>query len=257
MKKNSRSNLLSFIFFVFLIVFSQLTQAAPYELTVYSDDLPSRGEAELEILSSLAKINTDEFGIRGNVIQNLIEYNYGLSNELSVGIELPNSIYQHQSKLQGFKAEIQFVPIHDKKSGWYYGIRADYGYESSVYENNGAHGFDINPIIGFRSNAWHFVFNPSIEKQLDSENKKTIFIPAAKMLFGLSGENKIGLEFYGVMGALGSFSPRSQREENLYAVIEKNFSEVKINFGVGKPLHLYEATADAWIAKMALSFEID
>jgi hypothetical protein len=65
MKKNSRSNLLSFIFFVFLIVFSQLTQAAPYELTVYSDDLPSRGEAELEILSSLAKINTDEFAIRG------------------------------------------------------------------------------------------------------------------------------------------------------------------------------------------------
>jgi len=257
MMNNYKSNLLSFTFFLFLIFSSQSTQSAPYELTVYSDDLPSRGEAELEILSSLAKVNTDDFGVRSNVIQNLIEYNFGLSNEISVGIEFPNSIYQNHSKLQGLKAEIQYVPEHEKILGWYYGIRADYGFESSVYENTGAHGFDINPIIGLRLYSWHFVFNPSIEKQLDGESKKTTFKPSAKILYGVNGETKIGLEFYGALGAIGSFAPRSQREENLYAVIEKKFSELKINFGFGKPLHLYEATADSWIAKMGLSFDID
>jgi hypothetical protein len=257
MKANSNS--LSKICFAFILMlfFCKVPLAAPYELTVYSDEVPKEGESEIEILSSLARINSTSLRLKGNIIQNLIEYNYGLSNQVAIGFELPSSNFHGQSKFQGLKAEIQILPDHDRNSGWYYGVRADFGYEASEYENTGSHALEVNTILGFRSKMWHFVVNPSIEKRLDAENKQSNFIPRAKILYGSNRDTKFGLEFYGSMGPLGAFYPVAQREENLYSVIEKEFSNIRINLGLGKPIHLYEQTSDAWIIKFGLNFDIE
>jgi hypothetical protein len=193
----------------------------------------------------------------GRVIQTLVEYGYGLGNGWSVGLELPVSRVQSRDKVEGLKAELQYVAEHNKHDGFYWGIRGDLGYSSSPYELQGSNSTEINPILGFRGSRWHFIVNPSIERPLSGRESKTQFQPSAKIAHRLSDTRQVGFEYFSQWGTLSAVLPQRQRDESLYLVWDEKLSTSRLNLGLGKPLNPNGSSADKWVVKVGFNLDVD
>lgn len=241
------------------VILSWPTQAlaAPYELRIYSDDIPHKGESELEVIASVAKPKLVDEGPRSHVVQTLLEYGYGLGHGWSIGLELPMSHADGRNTLNGLKFEAQYVAEHNAHQGMYWGIRSDVGYSSSPYEKQGGNSFDINPIVGLRWSAWHIVINPSIEIPISGSNTKTQFQPSAKLARWVTGTGQLGLEYFSSWGALSSLPAKHQRDETLYLAWDEQHPSGRWNLGAGKPLNPSGGSADKWVVKVGVSLNID
>jgi hypothetical protein len=238
-------------------VCSTFALAAPYELRVYSDDIPKKDESEIELIVSMAKPKFMDEGSRGQVFQTLVEYGYGLGNGWSIGLEVPMSRVEARDKLNGLKVEAQYVAEHNALHGFYWGVRSDVGYSSSAYESQGNNSIDINPIFGYRWAAWHIVVNPSIEVPLSGLNKQTQFQPSAKLARSISGTTQLGLEYFSGWGAMSAIRPQHKRDEMIYWVWDKKFASSRWNLGLGKPLNPLGGSVDKWVLKIGVNLDLD
>jgi len=245
------------ICFVTGLTHPMTTHCAPYELRVYADDTPKKGESELEVIVSVAKPKSTSDGPNGQVIQTLIEYGYGLSQGWSIGLELPMSRTAGQSKLDGLKAEMQYIAEHNAHHGWYWGLRGDVGYTSSPYERQGGNSIGINPIAGYRWSAWHMVVNPSIEIPLSGTGSQPQFQPSAKIAHAITETRQLGLEYFSSWGALSSIRPQRQRDESIYLVWDERLLASRWNMGIGKPLNPSGGSIDKWIVKVGVNLDLD
>ncbi len=185
------------------------------------------------------------------------EVDYGLGKDWSVGLELPGVIAGQTRKLEGLALELQYVAPHDKTNGWYWGIRGDVAHQSSVYESEAGNSIDLNPIIGYRNGPVHAVLNPSLEVPFQSEEPRVTFQPAAKLTTRVAEGQELGVEYYGNWGPFSALLPLAKRDETLYAVWEKNMSFGHLNIGFGRGLHPDGGSADRWVGKVDLQFELD
>jgi hypothetical protein len=231
--------------------------AAPYELRVYSDDIPHKGESEIEVIMSMAKPKLTDEGPRGQVSQTLVEYGYGLGHGWSIGLELPMSHVDGHNKLNGMKVEAQYVADHNAHQGMYWGMRSDVGYTSSPYETQGSHSLDINPILGYRWSNWHVVVNPSVEIPISGLSKKTQFQPSAKLAHSIKGTTQLGLEYFSGWGPLSAIRPQRERDETLYLVWDEKLANSRWNFGLGKPLNPSGGSVDKWVVKVGVNLDLD
>jgi hypothetical protein len=231
--------------------------AAPYELRVYSDDIPQKGESEIELIMSVTKPKLANEGPRGQVFQTLVEYGYGLGRGWSIGLELPMSHVDGRNQLNGVKIEAQYVAEHNARQGIYWGVRSDVGYTSSPYETQGSNSLDINPILGYRLSTWHIVVNPSFEIPMTGPNKKTQFQPSAKLANGISSTTQVGLEYFSNWGALFAVRPQHARDETLYLVWDEKLTNSRWNWGLGKPLNPSGGSIDKWVVKVGVALELD
>jgi len=234
-----------------------VARAAPYELRVYSDDMPQKEDAEIELILSIAKPKLTDEGPRGSVFQTLVEYGYGLGNGWSIGLELPMSHVNGHNQLNGLKVEAQYVAKHDAQQGLYWGIRSDVGYTSSPYDAQGSHSVDINPIVGYRWSTWHLVVNPSLEIPMSGPNKQTQFQPSAKLARSIRGTTQLGLEYFSGWGALSALRPQRERDETLYWVWDEKLANSRWNIGLGKPLNPSGGSVDKWVMKVGVNLDLD
>jgi hypothetical protein len=231
--------------------------AAPYELRMYSDDTPKHGDAELELLLSLAQPKPNAERPLGQVVQTLVEYGYGLGHGWSIGLELPSSHLQGQHKVEGLKAEVQYVAAHSKDHGGYWGVRGDVGYTSTPYDSRGGNSIGINPILGYRWPTWHLTVNPSLEIPLSGPSTQTLFQPSAKLAHAVTGTGALGLEYFSSWGALSSVLPVRQRDESLYVVWDEQRATTRWHLGFGKPVRATSSSVDQWVLKLGVSFDVD
>lgn len=239
------------------VAWSTVALAAPYELRIYSNDIPKKEEIEVELILGIAKPKPTADGPQGHVVQTLVEYGYGLGNGWAVGLELPMSHANADHTLRGLKVEAQYVAEHNPRQGMYWGVRADWGYTSSTYEPQGGNSADINPILGYRWSTWHIVVNPSVEIPLSGLNKKTQFQPAAKIANAINSTRQLGLEYFSSWGALSSVRPQHQRDETLYVVWDETLATSRWNVGLGKPLNPSGGSVDKWVLKMGVNLDLD
>jgi hypothetical protein len=232
-------------------------QAAPYELRVYSDDIPAANESDIEWLASIARPQAGNHRPQGYVTQTLVEYGYGLGKGWSVGFELPMSHADGHTQLNGLKAEVQYVAEHEMGQGLYWGVRSDVGYTSSPYEAQGLHSMDINPIVGYRWSRWHVILNPSVEIPLSGSNSKTQFQPSFKVAHNIASNRQWGVEYFGSWWNLSSVHPPWQRDETLYAVWDEQRPHARWSFGLGQPLRSANENVDRWVVKIGASIDID
>jgi len=240
------------------MVFSCSThvRAASYELRIYSDDIPQKGDGEIEFVMSVSKPKATLDGPKGRIVQTLVEFGYGLGQGWAIGLELPSSRVQGRDKIEGLKAEVQYVAEHHDQ-GWYWGVRGDLGYTATPYETRGGNSLDINPIVGYRWSTWHFTANPSVEIPLSGANAKTQFQPSAKISKALTATGRLGLEYFGSWGAVSSVASKRQRDESLYLVWDDKFGTSRLNMGVGRPLNPADGSVDKWVVKLGLNFDLD
>lgn len=239
-----------------LLLVNETTHAAAYELTVYSDEISAPEETEVEVMYSLAKPRSKSVST-GRVSQLLGEMNYGIAKGWEVGIEIPALIASSTRKVEGFALEVQYVAPHDKAGGWYWGGRSDIGRIVSLYEDDPALSLELNPILGYRSTNYRFVFNPSIEKALNGKETTVRFHPSAKFSQRMTATDELGFEYFADWGAVHQLSPPNKRDETLYFVWDKRTFFGRLNVGLGQPLRPTSGSADKWVAKVSLQFETD
>lgn len=231
-------------------------QAAPYELTVYSDDIAAPGETELETTFSVARprsaaVSTSPVG------QMLLEVTHGLAPGLAIGIELP-AVYTSQTrKLQGMAMELHYVAPHNKAGGWFWGVRGGLGRIASVYEDDTALSVEINPIIGYRGAGHRLLFNPSVEKALRGPERALRFEPSAKWAVRASGRTELGLEYFADWGPTRQLLPPPRRNETLYLVWDHKAAFGSVSVGLGQALRPRAGSDDKWVLKLGLQFDAD
>lgn len=231
-------------------------QAAPYELTVHSDEMSAPGETEIETRFSLAKPRSSSVST-GLVTQALTEISYGIAPRWVVGIEIPAVYSNAARKLAGIAFEVQYVAPHDKGRGWYWGLRSEVGRMVSLHEDDTALSLELNPIIGFRGNDYQFVFNPSLDKPLTGKETATRFHPSAKFSQRVTATDELGVEYYGYWGAVSQLLAPDKRDETLYLIWDKRTFFGRINIGLGQAVRPTHGSVDKWVAKVGIQFETD
>jgi hypothetical protein len=241
--------------------FSAPCAAASYELAVYGDDLPDPGEGELETVFSYAKPRPDDDLRASHVGQAQLELGYGLSSEWAVGLEIPAAFAGRTHKIQGASLELQYVAPRDASQGGYAGLRVEAGREASVYENEVENevenAVELNPILGYRWGRLHAILDPSFELPVHADDSRARFQPSTKATWQLARHGDVGVEYYGDWGPAHALLPRARRSETVYAVWDDRIAHCNVNAGIGHGLHPETGTADRWVAKLALEFELD
>ena len=230
--------------------------AAPYELTVYTDDLVSSGEAEAELLVSVAHPRPSDTLDANRVWQTLVEVNYGLGKGWSAGVELPAAVAAQDRRLGGLSLELQYVAPHDTADGWYWGVRGGAGRQWSVYDSGATNGVELNPVLGNRRNNIHLVMNPSAELPVRGEDSRVKFQPSFRLAVRVKERQDLGLEYFADWGPIASPLPPSRRDEALYLVWDKALSFGHLSVGWGRGLRS-SGSQDQWVGKAGLQFEVD
>src|SRR3981189_382008 len=85
--------------------------AAPNEIKVFTDELANYGEHTLE-----AHVNKAS----RTPLQVMPEYSYGIWHDWEFSLQLPAAFGQDASRLEGYRAELQYVAPHDAVEGFYW-----------------------------------------------------------------------------------------------------------------------------------------
>lgn len=160
-------------------------QAGSNELQVYRDDMPDKGEYNLEFSTGLLKhaASSELKGVRQ--LSALAELSYGYSDEWEAGVKLPVYQIHQQWHASGLTAEVRYIATHQQQ-GWYWGAELELGYQSPYHEQR-QWLLELTPIIGYRLGNWHFTANPGMAlASRGDEQGELMFEPSAKLNWRIS-----------------------------------------------------------------------
>jgi len=217
--------------------------AAPNEIKVFTDELARPGEHTLEVHAN----KTSSAGAKAEEprtpLQLMPEYSYGIAPNWEASLQLPFSFPEQDVRLEGYRAELQYVAPHDGDRGLYWGANA----ELARIEKSGQAGFwsaELIAILGYRAGRWHLAANPALEQRLTGDARTTSFTPAAKVSYVVAGRNALGAEYY-LEAPRGS--SREKQSQMLYVAWDAKLGDSDLNVGVGRGL---TDASDRWVLKM-------
>jgi hypothetical protein len=96
--------------------------------------------------------------------------------------------------------------------------------------------WEIRPIVDKQLGRLYLSLNPTLDISMKgaAAGQAPSFSPNAAVTFDVTRQVNLGLEYYGAFGPLGAFDPASQREQQIFPVINLNLSpDWEFNAGVG------------------------
>ncbi len=150
------------------------------------------------------------------------------------------------NRLEGYRAELQYVAPHDDDEGFYWGVNFELARVVRIGEAR-FWNLEFVPIIGYRKDRWHVVANPGIEQILSGASRKTNFQPAAKVAYRAFEKDYIGIEYYVDAGPLRHRRSGNDQSRVLYFAWDGKIGKSDINVGIGRG---YTAASDRWVFKM-------
>ena len=213
--------------------------AAPNEIKVFTDELARYREHTLEVHVNKASSAGPKASDQRTPLQIMPEYSYGVRRNWELSFQLPLAIDEGTGRLDGYRAELQYVAPHDEDEGFYWGFNA----ELARNERSGEEPFwsaELIPILGYRTGRWHFVANPGADKQLSGSSRVAKFQPAAKVAYQALGWNSFGLEYYG-----------GDQSRVLYIAWDSKIGKSDFNVGIGRG---FTDASDRWVLKMIVEF---
>jgi len=217
--------------------------AAPNEIKVFTDELAAHGEHTLEVHANKTSSAGPKADEPRTPLQLMPEYSYGIAPNWEASLQLPFSFPDQDVRLEGYRAELQYMAPHDGERGFYWGANA----ELARIERTGQPSFwsaELIAILGYRAGLWHFVANPALEKRLSGDTKTTSFTPAAKVSYLVAGKNAFGFEYY---AEAPRGSSRQEQSHMLYLAWDGKVGKSDLNVGVGRGL---TDGSDRWVLKM-------
>ena len=188
--------------------------AAPNEIKVFTDELASYREHTLETHSNVAGTGP---------LRIMPEYSYGIWQHWEFSLQLPFAFASDAAQSEGYRAELQYIAPHDINGGLYWGINMELARISRLHESE-FWNVEVIPIIGWRSEKWHFVANPGFERPVSGAERSPTATPAAKVAYRAGHKNELGLEFY----------RETADSRSLYVAWDGKIGKSDLNVGVGR-----------------------
>lgn len=229
----------------FALLFPFTVHAAPSEIRVFTDEIAGYGESMLEVHANKASRAGPEASNPTTPFQLMPEYSYGIRRNWELSLQVPFAIEQGQVLYNGYRFELQYVAPRDEALGFYWGANVETG---NVVEEGQSREWvlEVNPIIGFRVDRWHFALNPSLVRTLSGSNQKTNLEPAGKVAYRAFEQNYFGFEYFWVAGPVQHWLPANQQSKVLYLVWDGKIGNSDINVGVGRG---FTDGSDEWVFK--------
>lgn len=223
---------------------------APNEIKVFTDELANYRQHNLEIHVNKASSAGPKAEDRATPLQVMPEYSYGIWRNWELSLQLPAAISQDASRLEGYRAELQYVAPHEEDDGFYWGVNL----ELARVERSGEASFwsvELIPILGYRLDRWHLVANLGLDKAISGSSRETSFQPAAKVAYRAFRKNWFGLEYYVDAGPLRNPLPHSEQSHVLYVAWDGRIGKSEMNLGIGRGL---TDSSDRWVLKIICEF---
>ena len=224
--------------------------AAPNEIKVFTDELAGYGEHTLETHVNKASKAGPNPANRLTPIQAMPEYSYGIWKNWEFSLQLPAAFNDTASRVEGYRAELQYVVPHDDEEGFYWGINFELARTARLGEVS-FWNIEFVPILGYRKDRWHFVCNPGIEKAVAGTSRGANFQSAGKIAYRGFDKNYFGIEYYVDAGPLRSRLPSYLQSRVLYLAWDGKIGKSDINVGVGRG---FTDASDRWVLKAVYEF---
>jgi hypothetical protein len=227
----------------------------PDEIQVYTDDLEAPGKRGIELHVNTTPSGRATPAYPGEVVPHhglriTPEISWGLARNWDGALYLPFVRSGDGADFfAGPRLRLKWLPLKPPEgtSGPFAGINWELSFVQQRFEQ-ARRTTEIRPILGYRSDAWLFSFNPIVTTDLAGQDKGVLmFAPAAKLSRSLSHGTALGAEYYSELGRLSHFAPRSEQSHVLYAVLDTE----RVNFGIGRGL---TGASDRWTIKAIFSF---
>lgn len=227
----------------------------PDEIQVYTDDLEAPGKRGIELHVNTTPSGRATPAYPGEVVPHhglriTPEISWGLARNWDGALYLPFVRSGDGADFfAGPRLRLKWLPLKPAEGtcGPFAGINGELSFVQQRFEQ-ARRTTEIRPILGYRSDAWLFSFNPIVTTDLAGQDKGVLmFAPAAKLSRSLSHGTALGAEYYSELGRLSHFAPRSEQSHILYAVLDTE----RVNFGIGRGL---TGASDRWTIKAIFSF---
>jgi len=211
-----------------------------YEIQVYGSDTVEKGKTMVELHSNFTikgrKKVEDGLAPTHHAWHETLEVTHGVNDWFEVGFYLFTSLRNGDGW--------DFVGTHIRPrvkapDSWKLpvglSLSTEIGYQRRKFSED-TWSIEIRPIIDKEIGKWYLSFNPTVEKSLKGVNKHNgfEFAPNAKASYSVTKKVALGMEYYGGLGPIGNFDPKSEQEHQFFPVIDLYTSpKWEFNMGVG------------------------
>ena len=211
-----------------------------YEIQVYPGQVVKPGSTMLELHSNFtfegSKTTDDGTLPTQHALHETIEITRGITPWFETGFYIFTSANPgHGYQWVGDHIRPRIAIPEEWK--WPVGVSlsAEFGYQRRRFSAD-TWTLELRPIIDKTFGPVYVAFNPTIDKSFKglSEDEAWAFSPNFKLGYQFSKQVNAGLEYYGSLGPIGSFSPIREQQQQILAAVDLDVSpRWEINFGVG------------------------
>jgi len=227
------------------------------EIQVYNAEIASVGQWTYQQHLNYAAVGQNQPEVPGgfssnHALQGTPEFAYGITDWWEAGFYLPFAVNgEGQFLSDGAKIRSLFVVPDAAKRSFFYGINFELGYELPRFSST-PWGLEIRPIIGVRNKEWEFIVNPIVDVSFGA-NGEADFAPAVRLARNLGEDRFIGLEYYADFGKIGSFLPRQEQNQQLFAVADFKINKIDVELGAG---YGFTTGSDRFVVKAILGYAL-
>jgi hypothetical protein len=227
--------------FASICLFATLARAQDnYEIQVYGSETIPRGVTMIELHNNFTAKGSKKTGDgtrpTNHAWHETIEITHGFNDWFETGF------YVFTSARNG--SGLDFVGTHIRprfrippKWKWTVGVSLsqEIGYVRRQFSED-TWSWEIRPIVDRNIGRWYVAFNPALERVLKGPGTKRGFgfSPNVKVAYSFTKKIDGGVEYYGGLGPLSHFDPKSEQTHQIFPAIDLNVSpKWEFNFGVG------------------------
>ncbi len=232
-----------------------MAHAALYdEIQVYDDSINEPGEFGLETHINATPKGRSTPNYAGEIVPDrgarlTAEFSYGLTEVWEAGLYLPMLMDKDRNfYLAGTKLRLKWIPKKsDPEGGVFYGLNFELAKVGKQFDES-TMGFELRPILGYRTKDWMFLTNPVISYPLSPGYRQggVEFSPSIKISRNIGDGISLGTETYSDLGKLATLSASGDQQHTIYAVIDVDRDPWKFNLGLGYGL---SQLSDRWTIK--------
>ena len=211
-----------------------------YEIQVYGSETLEKGSTMVELHTNFTADGRRTVAPSGvlptyHALHETVEITHGFASWFECGFYFFTSAQGGSYEWVGSHVRPRFWLPQSRNWPVQVSLSQEIGYQRSAYSAD-TWTWEIRPIVDRKFGRLYASFNPTLEISLKgpSAGQTPEFSPNLAVTFDATRQINVGLEYYGAWGPLNAFDPPSQREQQLFPVVNLDVSpDWEINAGVG------------------------
>lgn len=236
-----------------LVLAPTLAKAAPEEIQVYMDELGPKGGYGLDVHMNYTADGRKAPTYGGEMASDnrwriTPEWAYGLTDNVELGLYLPLATIDNSGKLElgGVKGRIKYIAPRAEGQNWFWGTNFEIGRVRKSYDINPWNA-ELKAIAGYRAGPWTVAGNLNIGWMVSGPDHTPVsYTLATKVAYAVSDKTSLGIENYNEFADASGMGRLGDRDQQVFAVIDRTMGDWDLNLGVG---YGYGAPEDRWVIK--------